>query len=194
MANILGSRKRRGGYVVSCKSESEWDGVPKGAHWCGLQFAVRYSWDLWIQIRQDVREFYSRYCLSLTPSVCVITASAAAVSSHTHAHADTHACTPPPVLPKGTWCWGVPLPKSDRCSNRKSKNQRPIIPIICSDMELMSGFLEVTDIWSSLIIQRNSIQLGSFFVLRVLFLLLLLSGFFRQLFPNGSNSFPNTSG
>ena len=98
-----------------------------------------------------MREFYSRYCLSLTPSVCVITASTAAVSSHTHsrarAHTHTHThtrkqeYTPLPVLPKGTWCWGVPLPKSDRCSNRKSKNQRPIIPIICSDTELMSGFL-----------------------------------------------------
>lgn len=80
----------------------------KRTHWCVLQFAVRCSRDLWIQIRGDVREFYSRYCLSLTPSVCVITASAPAVSSstlstslspslshaHTHTHMHTHALLP----------------------------------------------------------------------------------------------------
>lgn len=30
--------------------------------------------------------------------------------SHTHT-LNTHTYTPPPALPKETWCWGVPLPK-----------------------------------------------------------------------------------
>lgn len=84
-SKYFGKERKRG--LCSELQEWNWAGrCAKRARWCGLQFAVRSSRDLWIQIRGDVREFYSRYCLSLTPSVYVITASAAAVSSSTLSH------------------------------------------------------------------------------------------------------------
>lgn len=161
MANILGRRKREGGL---CSELQEWKWVRWRAKRSPLVWATVCSA---LQLRsvntdQARCEGILQQVLSVTHPVCLCDHCLRSGCFISHTRTCTHACTPPPVLPKGTWRWGVPLPKSDRCSNRKSKNQRPIIPIICSDMELMSGFLEVTDIWSSLIIQWNSIHLGSF--------------------------------
>jgi len=139
MANILGKKRE----MVLCSELQEWNWAGRcaqRARWCRLQFAMRRRRDLWIQIRGDVREFYSRYCLSLTPSVCVITASSAAVSSSTPSYINTHIHTQT-LLPQ---CYHIrpgamvcPCQKVTGVPIRKPKIKGPLfllyvmIPCLC---------------------------------------------------------------
>lgn len=161
---------------MSCKSGSEWDGVPKGAHWCGLQFAVRYSWDLWIQIRRDVREFYSRYCLSLTPSVCVITASAAAVSSHTHAHAHTHALLPQ-CYQRGPGAGVCPCQKVTGAPIGNPKIKDPLFPLYVLIWSLCLAFWKLLIFGVHLLYSGIQFTLAAFCFACIIFIIIIVRFF-----------------
>ena len=112
---------------------SERGGRAKSARWCGVEFAVRSRWDLWIQISRDVREFYSRYCLSLTPSVCVIRASSVSVSSsslflslsHTHTHSLYHThIHSSPISTRGDLVLGRALAKKWQVFRKKVQKSK----------------------------------------------------------------------
>lgn len=73
----------------------------------------------------DVREFYSRYCLSLTPSVCVITLAPwrlfHLIHTHTLTHTDTHIHTDTTHTQEGRPGAGV-CP----CQNKKKVTGAPV--------------------------------------------------------------------
>lgn len=136
---------------MTCKSETEWGGAPKKSPL--VQATVRSA----LQPRsmntdQGRCEGILQQALSVTHPVCLcdhyLRSGCFIFYSLSHTHAHTHIHTLLPQRYQRRPGAGVcPCQKSDRCSNRKSKNQRPIIPIIRYDTLLMSGSVRVTGIW-----------------------------------------------
>lgn len=140
MANIWGRKEK----VVCCNSETERGGARKGPAGVGYSLqciaAEIYEYrsgEMWGNFTAGIVCHSPRLSMWSLPPRRLFHLQL----SHTHSFSHTHTHTLLPVLPKKTWCCGVPLPKSDRCSNRKTKNQRPMIPIIRCDTLLMSGFV-----------------------------------------------------